>query len=159
MPARRAKFRIIDSHHHRLKFQPRFGHLRGDGSFPDQRIQLGLTAGQPEFVGGFHFGTGGANRFVGLLRVLLFAGELPHLRAEVFVTKTIDDTPPRRFDRLAREIDAIGTHVSDVTVFVQPLCRPHRVTGSQPQLAVSLLLQRTGGERRIRLTDLVAFFD
>ena len=51
-----------------------------------------------------------------------------------------------RADRFFAERRAIGTHVSDVTVFVQLLCCTHRSLGGEAQLAVGFLLQRAGRE-------------
>ena len=50
-----------------------------------------------------------------------------------------------------RQVAAVGTHVGDVAVLVQPLSGLHRALRGVAQLAAGLLLQRAGHERRVRL--------
>ncbi len=56
------------------------------------------------------------------------------------------------------QIGRIGPHVSDVTVFVEPLSNAHRVPGGKAQFAVGLLLQRAGRKRGVRLLRERFFF-
>ena len=48
-------------------------------------------------------------------------------------------------------LHAIGSHVSNRTVFIKPLCDPHRMAGRKAKFARRFLLQGRGGERRLRI--------
>ena len=56
-----------------------------------------------------------------------------------------------RLDGHAGQVGRVGTHISNVAVFVQALRHLHRAAGREAQLAIGFLLQRAGGERRIGL--------
>ena len=146
VPAGRAKLRVFRGNRHRLKLQPRFGHLRGDGPFPDQGIEVFLAALEIQFVRGFHIGACGTNRFVGFLRVFRFRRVLPGGLAEVLVSVPFLHAAAGRADGFAGKMHAVGPHVGDDSLFVQPLCDLHRLPGRQSQFAVRFLLQRAGGE-------------
>lgn len=54
---------------------------------------------------------------------------------------------PRRRDRFTAEADAVGSHVGDVTIFIQTLSGLHGLTSRHAQLAVGFLLESTGRKR------------
>ena len=62
-------------------------------------------------------------------------------------------------DRFAGNLHAVGTHISDqadglaadVDAFIETLRHPHRVRRREAQLAAGFLLQRRGGEGRLRM--------
>ncbi len=62
-------------------------------------------------------------------------------------------------DRLGGDLHAVGAHISneadglaaDVDALIEPLRHPHGVGRREAELAAGLLLQRRGGERRLRM--------
>ena len=64
-----------------------------------------------------------------------------------------------RGDRLARHLHAVGPHVgdqagglaADIDALVELLRQPHGLLRAEAELARGLLLQRRGGERRVRI--------
>jgi hypothetical protein len=135
------------------------GHLRGDGPLPNEGVQRGLATAEAVFVGGFHLGACGADRLVGFLGVLLLGGVLANFGIEVIIAVTLLHAAPRRLNGFLRQVDAVGTHVGDVAVFVEPLRGLHRLAGGHVQLAIGFLLQRAGGKRGIRPAILQPGFD
>jgi hypothetical protein len=144
---------------HRVETQNRVGHLTGHRAFPDHLVQLVFSTGQPQFIGGLHFRSGRTNRFVRLLRAFGFGCELTGRRAEIIFAVKIIHFAARGGDRFAAEADAVGTHVSDVTVFVQSLSCLHRLPSSHAELSIRFLLQRTCCERRIGFASLLFLFN
>src|SRR5699024_7227039 len=59
-----------------------------------------------------------------------------------------------RRDGLRGEDDRVGTHVGDVTVFVQPLGNLHGHSRREAQAPRGFLLQRRRGERSSRTTTI-----
>ena len=145
---------VIDSDRRRLKAELRLCHLCGDSPFPDHRVQLGLATGKALFLSGFHLAASRTDGFVSLLRILGFTGVLSHLGMEILATIAGFHALAGRGDGLVREVHAVGTHIGDVTVFVQPLGDLHRLSGGHIELAVGFLLQGAGGERGIGLAGL-----
>ena len=90
-------------------------------------------------------------RVLGLDRVFARAGR------HVIVAEILGDDAPRRRDRLGREIDAVGAHISDeagraladIDAFVEALRNLHGARRRKTELARRLLLQGRSGERRI----------
>ena len=128
------------------------GHLRGDGALPDQLVEGELLAAQ---LAG-HLGrgaepvTGGADRLVRLLGVLdlllVVARGVGHVLGAVHLARLGAGGGQRGL----RQRGAVGPHVGDVAVLVEPLGDPHRVAAVEPQLARGLLLQGARRERRAR---------
>ena len=90
------------------------------------------------------------NRFVSLLRILDLGGVTAasgcrELRPYYLLTKSRAASTAT----LAK-CGRIGTHISDVAVFVQALRRVHRSAGGKAELAIGFLLQRAGREGRLR---------
>ena len=69
----------------------------------------------------------------------------------------LGDHSSRRFDRLGREVDAVGAHIgdeadrafADVDALIEPLGDLHGARRREAELARGLLLQRRGGEGRV----------
>jgi len=82
------------------------------------------------------------------LAALRLIGKLARRRAEIVRPVEVVDTIACRIHGLAAQADAVRTHVGNVAGFVQALRCSHGIARSHPQLAIRLLLHRTGGERR-----------
>ena len=76
---------------------------------------------------------------------------MPRLGWEELLTILRRHQIPRGVDGHAGQVRAVGTHVSDMAVLVQALSHLHGPPRGEAELAVGFLLQRAGGERRIRL--------
>src|SRR5690606_39157238 len=140
--------------------QPRAFHLRGEGALPDQLVEPEFILPEvalyllrsPEEIRR-------ADRFVGLLRVSSRIPKAARRFREVFGSVVRRDQPTAGSDRLARQVDAVGSHVgdeagglaADLDAFVEALRNPHRVAGTEAKLARGFLLQRRGGEGRLRI--------
>ena len=150
----RLEFRVFDSDRDGLKSQLGFRHLRGNGSLPDHSIQSGFTSAQTLLFSGFHFGTGRPDRLVGLLSILGFGRVLPRFRAQIIFAIAIQHRFASGIQRLLRQIDTVGSHIGNVSVFVQTLCNPHGISSGEAELTIRFLLQCTGRERGIRFSGL-----
>ncbi len=82
---------------------------------------------------------------LGLGRVL--ARPVRHVAAVV----ALRDRPARGADRLGRHIDAVGSHVGDQALLVEPLGDPHRMACCKAELPGCFLLKRGGREWRRRV--------
>ena len=128
------------------------GHLRGDGALPDQVVEGEVLAAQ--LTG--HLGgraepvTGGADRLVRLLGVLDLLLVVPRGVGHVLGAVHLARLGAGGGQRGLRQRGAVGSHVGDVAVLVEPLGDPHRVAAVEPQLARGLLLQGARRERRAR---------
>ena len=128
------------------------GHLRGDGALPDQVVEGEVLAAQlaGHLGGRAEAVTGGADRLVRLLRVLdlllVVARGVGHVLGAVHLARLGAGGGQRGL----RQRGAVGSHVGDVAVLVEPLGDPHRVAAVEPQLARGLLLQGARRERRAR---------
>ena len=87
---------------------------------------------------------------MGLLGSLRTGVILAYLR--IFLAIEFADLLFRSIDTQAGEVDRVGTHVGNLSVFIQVLRYHHRLTDSKAQFAGSLLLQGTGGEGGSRCT-------
>ncbi len=102
---------------------------------------------------------GRTDRFVRLLRVLGLGGVFPRGGWHIVLAEILGDDAPGRRDRLGREIDAVGAHISDeagravadVDAFVETLRDLHGARWREAELARRLLLQGRCGEWRIRV--------
>ena len=124
-------------------------HLAGHGALPHEVVQPGGVAA--EIGDAARSGpavAGGADGLVRLLGVLDLAGVDAGLRRQVVFPVAAGDDPPGRTDRLPGQRGAVGAHVGDATVLVQPLGRGHRARGGEAQPSTGRLLQRRGDERR-----------
>ena len=94
-----------------------------------------------------------------LLRVLDLALVFARRRRQVVGAVARRDMVADRGDRLARHLHAVGPHIgdqagglaADIDAFVELLRQPHGLLRAEAQLARRLLLQRRGGERRMRV--------
>ncbi len=130
----------------------RVGHLRCDGAAPDQLVELELLGGQlvRDLAGRPERVAGRADRLVRLLRVLHLAGVPARLRRHARVAVQFADLRTGGGDRRLGQVHRVGTHIGDVSVFVQALGGSHRLRGREPHLPSGLLLQRGRDERRVR---------
>ena len=125
-------------------------HLAGERALPDQVVDLGLVLAEHlADLGGRHdLLASRADGLVGLLRVLNLALVLARrIREELGAVRGLDGVPGQ-LDGERREHDRVGPHVGDEAVLVQPLGGPHGALRVEAKLAVALLLERGGGERR-----------
>ena len=133
-------------------------HLAGEGSGPDQLVELRLLG--LEMAGDVAWTArhvGRADRLVRLLRVLGLGRVFARCAWHIGVAEVLADHPARRGHRLGGEVDAVGAHVgdepdrplADVHALVEALGDLHRARWREAELARGLLLQGGGGEGRI----------
>ncbi len=125
-------------------------HLAGHELAPDQLVQaLGVTlhARQLARVG---VDVGRTNRFVRLLRAFLTAIDVRRIR-QVFLAEFVLDVSASHGHRVSRQVGRVGTHVGDVTGFVQTLGHHHGFLHAIAQAVARGLLQGRRDERRGRL--------
>ena len=135
-------------------------HLAGDRARPDELVELRLLG--LEMAGDVaralrHVGR--TDRFVRFLRVLGLGGVFARRGGHIIVAEILGDDAPRRRDRLGREVDAVGAHISDETgravadidAFIEALGDLHGARRREAELARRFLLQGRGGEGRIRV--------
>ena len=125
-------------------------HLRGDGAHPDQLVEPELLAGQARLGRGAERLARRADRLVRLLGVLDLGGVGARGVGEVLGAVELAHLRAGRVHGRARQRGAVGTHVGDVAVLVEPLGDRHGHAGGHAELAAGLLLQRGGAERRVR---------
>ena len=93
------------------------------------------------------------------LRVLRFRCVLARRTRYIVVAVVLADHLADGRDRLRRDRNAVGTHIgdeagglaADVDAFIKTLRDPHGVRGCEAELAAGFLLQRRGGEGRLRI--------
>ena len=132
--------------------QNRRVHLAGNGTFPYKLIQL--ISVSVEFC--FHFlrrihnvrGTDGFVRFLSVFRL----GFIFFCRfGQVSFAKIFQNCISAGADGFLRQVDGIGTHISDVTVFIKFLCHLHGLLCRKAKFTGGFLLQSGGGKRRRRI--------
>ena len=135
------------------------GHLRGHGALPDELVELQLVALEHALERLRRAAeVGGADRLVRFLGVadlgLVLARSLV-----VVVAVHLAHGLAGLAERLVAERGRVGAVIrdqalevaaADVDALEQPLRDVHRAIGREPELAVGLLLQGRGGERRRR---------
>ena len=135
-------------------------HLARDGADPDQFIKPGLIGIETAaHLGGPARQVGGADGFVGFLRVLGLGLILARRFRHIGVAVILADHLARLGDRRAVDLHAVGTHIgdeagglaADVDAFIEPLRDPHGMRRRKAELAAGFLLQRRGGEGRLRI--------
>ncbi len=126
------------------------GHLAGDGALPDHLVETGLLRLEPD-RGRMTRDVGRPDRLVRLLGVLGLRLVAARALRQVAVAVILRDHPADRRERLGRDVDAVGPHVGDVAVLVEPLRDLHGAGGGEAELPRRLLLQRRGGERCRRI--------
>ena len=126
-------------------------HLAGDGALPHQVVDAGGIAAEIiDAAGRGPALAGGADRLVRFLGVLDLAGVGAGLWWEVLLPVAAGDDSPRRVERLGRQGRAVGAHVGDAAVLVQPLGSRHGARGREAQPCTGCLLQGGGDEWRRR---------
>ena len=134
-------------------------HLAGDGALPDQVVKLGLVRRQVfRNLFGRACRGGRADRLMRFLRVLRLGLEVARLVGQGLRSVTPGGDFADFGQRVLREIDRIGTHIgdqadrlaADLRTLVQLLRRAHRALRGEAELAVGVLLQGRGRERRTR---------
>ena len=117
------------------------GHLAGYGAFPDEFVEAALGALDVEALDAH---VGGADGLVGLLGA--FGLGLVAAGLDVFGTVFGGDFLLGHAQGEVAEVHAVGTHVGDVSAFVQLLCHLHGSGHAEAKLAAGLLLEGAGGE-------------
>ena len=130
------------------------GHLRGHGALPNQLIELKFLgiqgAGElPRSGKGLACRT---NRLVSLLGVFHLPRVLPGRVRDILGAVEFQRLLASGIDTRLGQRGRVGTHVGNVTVFVEPLRHAHGALRSKVQLTPGLLLQRRGHKRRVRPT-------
>ena len=120
-------------------------HLRGQRALPHQFVEAALLLGA---LDGLVAHIGRSDGLVGLLRTLGVGVELSGLA----IVLAIDphDLFLARVDGQRGEVDAVRTHVGDVTRLVETLGHHHGLRDREAEFAGRLLLEGGGGERRGR---------
>ncbi|MPM17748.1 hypothetical protein SDC9_64147 [bioreactor metagenome] len=129
------------------------GHLGGDGAHPDQLVEPEPVTRQPGLPWRTEGRPGRADGLVRLLGILHLGGVEPRLRRHVVGAVELGGLGPGGPDRLAGQLDGVGTHVGDEATLVQLLGDRHGPLGGEAELATGLLLQRGGAERGVRVAD------
>ncbi len=101
------------------------------------------------------------------LRVLGLGLVLARRVRHIGVAVILADHLARLRDRRAVDLHAVGSHIGDETgglaadidAFIKPLRDPHRVRRRKAELAAGFLLQRRGGEGRLRIAARRLGFD
>ena len=130
---------------HRGLFGLGITHLGGDRALPDQLIEmLGKGVARNSL-------TGDVRRTDGLVCLLSTLG-LGDILAGfgVILAILVGHDFVGDGKRHVRQVHGVGTHVGDVTGFVELLSDNHRLRHGKAELAGRLLLQSGGGERRRR---------
>ena len=123
-------------------------HLAGQRALPDQLIEPVPVRVAAQGIGLAEH-VGGADGLVGLLRVLGLGLVDAGLLGDVLRAEFLDDGAAGLLDRLGRHLHAVGTHVGDDAVLVEPLRDLHGAAGREAEARRGVLLQARGGERRI----------
>ena len=120
-------------------------HLGGNGALPDQVVETFFLCRTVD-SGVFHMGR--SNSLMGFLCPFGLCMEVTG-RA-ILLTKEFGDRLLTAVDGKCREVDAVGTHIGDASVFIELLCNAHGLRHGEPQLSGSFLLQGRSRERRRR---------
>ena len=143
-------------------------HLRRDGAFPDQLVELELIRIEElAHVLGVTRGRRRPNRFVRFLRVLRLGGVTPRLVRQIVGAETLGDDAADLGQRLVGERHGVRAHVADETdgafadvdPFIETLRDGHRALRAEAELARRFLLQRGGRERRGRVAAALLLVD
>ena len=135
-------------------------HLAGDGADPDQFVEPGLIGIEAAaHLGGAARQIGRADGFVRFLRVLGLGLVLARRVRHIGVAVVLADHLARLRDRRGVDLHAVGSHIgdeagglaADIDAFIEPLRDPHGMRGRKAELAAGFLLQRRGGEGRLRV--------
>ena len=118
-------------------------HLRGNGALPDQLIGTSLRLRNllRHLIRKLKRVARRANGLVCLLRVLDLVGVVARSLGQVVGAVTLADHRARRADGGIRHGGAVGSHIGDEALFVQPLCRAHRHGRTHAELAAGFLLE------------------
>ena len=111
----------------------RVSHLGGDGTLPDQLVETELVVGQraAHSVRGAEGVTGGTDCFVGFLRVLALGGVHARCGGHELGAVQLGGLAACGGDSLLAQCHRVGTHVGDVTVFVEALRHLHGHSGGE----------------------------
>ena len=125
-------------------------HLGGDGALPDELVEAELGPRQAGLGGDAEGVARRPDGLVGLLGVLDLLGVNTRLLRQVVAAVEASHLVAGGLDRTVRQRGAVGTHVGDVAVLVQPLGDLHGLLRGQVEFAGGLLLEGGGAERRVR---------
>ncbi|SVK47897.1 Uncharacterised protein [Acinetobacter baumannii] len=82
---------------------------------------------------------------------ILFAAVLIRRLRQIFIAEVVADVATHHVERILAQVGGVGTHIGDVTGFIQPLRHHHGFLHAEAQAGAGGLLQRGGNERRARL--------
>ena len=130
----------------------RIGHLRCQSAPPDKRINSQLVGrdNSRQILGRFKLRSRGTNSFMSLLRSCGFGDILFRSFRQVLRSPAFGNALSCRIDSLAGQCHRIGTHISDISVFIQSLSRAHSCSRTHSQTIAGSLLQSRSRKRRNR---------
>ena len=135
---------------HRKGFALGVGHLRGQGTHPDQLVKPKLVPGQASFSWGAEVFASRPDGLMGFLSVFHLRGVDARLVRNVVGTIELGSLVASRVNGLLRQGHRVGTHVGDVAAFVEILGDRHGALGGEAELATCFLLQGRGTEGGVR---------
>ena len=136
------------------------GHLRCQCALPNKLVELKFFRIQNAAQGVWRgeVVAGGADSLVGFLRVLHLAVVLAGAGVKILLPKELLHLLAGRIQAGHRQRGGVGTHVGDVSVFVEALRDTHGAVGGEMQLIGSILLQRRRHERWVGAASVGLFF-
>ena len=140
-------------------FQFSICHLWSQGTFPDQVIQTFFLRSS---LNGFIRHISRTDSFMRFLSTLRFRCKMT--RMHIFFTHQWKDGIAARTQCQIRQVYRVGTHISNLSVLIQPLCQHHGLCHGIAQLTRSFLLQgrsckRSSGWFLYRTSNNIFYFE
>src|SRR5690606_12603356 len=120
-------------------------HLAGYELAPDQLVQTLGIAFHARKLGRAQVDVGRANRFVRFLRAFFARIDIRFFRQVLVAELALDETA-HHTDRVSGKVGRVGTHVGDVTGFVQALSHHHGLLHTEAEAIARRLLQGRSDE-------------
>ena len=143
------EFEISSANHQAARQVFGTRHLTRHELAPDQIVESLLITLETLNVTGFDLHARRPNRFMGFLRARLARIGIGRF-GQIFLTEVAPDQYTARFDCVFREIRRIGSHVRDVSRFVEPLGQHHRLLDAESEACAGCLLKRRSDIGRAR---------